>query len=467
MRDGFFPYRFWLRADYLEQPTCPLDQGDIAVRVRLHPASGADNASMRLQFPRPCLDRAVYWIAGAAFFLRLAARLCQGINSFWVNGYALFFELAQSIAEGKGMALANGVPTAFRVPLYSILLAGLTLGHRWFWPIAIAQSLIGAATVIYAAILAQQIFAGMQGRMAATVAALITAVYPYYVVHDTALQESSLYTLLTLFAVVLALRTGRSGTLGLAALCGVALGLDVLTRSPMALFALIVPVWLIVRKRFAHGFVCAGLLFLTVLPWLWRNERLFGVPVLTTEAGYELWNGNNEMLFRYYPMQSVDVSINAHVDTLDAMATPGAMTGSELPPSTANEAVIDGWFERQALDYMRAHPWLTFVNGLRKIGATFDWLPTPRRSRAQSVLHFISFGPVMLLGLWGMWLRRANWRDNSLIYLLFGQFLLVTAVYFGQTNHRVFLDEYFIVFAAGTIAEKFARRATNDGAFPP
>jgi hypothetical protein len=161
------------------------------------------------------------------------------------------------------------------------------------------------------------------------------------------------------------------------------------------------------------------------------------------------------------------VSINAHVDTLDAMATPGAMTGSELPPSTANEAVIDGWFERQALDYMRAHPWLTFVNGLRKIGATFDWLPTPRRSRAQSVLHFISFGPVMLLGLWGMWLRRANWRDNSLIYLLFGQFLLVTAVYFGQTNHRVFLDEYFIVFAAGTIAEKFARRATNDGAFPP
>jgi 4-amino-4-deoxy-L-arabinose transferase-like glycosyltransferase len=420
---------------------------------------------MRLKFPRPCVGPAVhwpaiYWIAGGAFILRLAARLLQGVDSFWVNGYALFFDLAQSIATGKGMSLANGVPTAFRVPLYPIVLAGFTFGHRWFWPIAIAQSLIGAATVVYAGILAQQIFAGAQGRMAAIVAALITAVYPYYVVHDTALQETSLYTLLTLVAVVLALRTARTGSLMTAALCGVVLGLDVLTRSPMALFALIVPLWLIAHRRFANGAICAGLLFLTVLPWLWRNERLFGVPVLTTEAGYELWNGNNDMLFRYYPMQSVDVSINAHVDALDAMTTPDTAAVSEPSPVTANEAVIDGWFERRALSYMRAHPWLTIANGFRKIGATFDWLPTPRRSRAQTVLHLVSFGPVMLLGLWGMRMRRAHWRDDSLVYLLFAQFILVTAIYFGQTNHRVFLDVYFIVFGAGAIAEKV--RAAGD-----
>jgi Dolichyl-phosphate-mannose-protein mannosyltransferase len=402
----------------------------------------------------------VYWIAGAAFLLRLAARLCQGIGSFWVNGYTLFFDLAQSIAAGKGVTLANGAPTAFRVPLYPILLAGLTLGHRWFWPIDLAQSLIGAATVVYAALLAERMFEGERGRMAAVVAALITAVYPYYAVHDTALQETSLYTLLTLIAVVLALRAARTRALAPAALCGVVLGLDVLTRSPMALFALIVPVWLVARRRFAHGLLCAVLLFITVLPWLWRNEQLFGVPVLTTEAGYELWNGNNDLLFRYYPMQSVDVSINAHVDALDAVPV------GERPPPTANEAVIDRWFARQALAYIRAHPGLTVVNGIRKIGATFDWLPTPRRSRAQAVLHLISFGPVMLVGLWGMWLRRAHWRDDSLIYLLFGQFLLVTAVYFGQTNHRVYLDVYFIVFGAGAIAKTFMPPVANDGVLP-
>jgi hypothetical protein len=177
--------------------------------------------------------------------------------------------------------------------------------------------------------------------------------------------------------------------------------------------------------------------------------------VLTTETGFELWNGNNPMLFDYYPMQSIDMSINADVDALDKLDP------SELPPLGSSDVAVDRWFRERALDYIRTHPWLTVVNGFRKIGATFDWLPTPRRSGAQTLAHLVSFGPVMLLGIWGMWLRRSRWRDDSLIYLLFAQFLLITAVYFGQTNHRVYLDVYLIVFAAGATAGIFARPASS------
>ncbi len=392
---------------------------------------------------------AVYWIAGLAFALRMVARLSQEIDLFWVNGYTMFFEIAQSIAAGKGIALANGVSTAVRVPLYPILLAGLTLGHQRVWPIAIAESLIGAATALYAAVLAREIFAGPQGERAAMWAAAITAVYPYYVVHDTALQETSLFTLLTLVAVILALRVARSGAAATAALCGLILGLDVLTRAPIAPFAALVPMWLVARRRIAAGLLCTSALVMTVSPWLIRNALVVGGPVLTTEAGYELWNGNNDLLFRTYPLQSVDVSIGAHVDTLDAL------DAKALPPPGSSDVTVDRWFRQRALEYMRAHPGLTVVNGFRKIGAAFDWLPTPRRSRAQTAIHALSFGPVMVLGICGMWSRRAHWRDDSLIYLLFAQFLVVTAIYFGQTNHRVFLDVYWIVFAAGAIAAKF------------
>lgn len=407
---------------------------------------------MRCLRPRP--QAAVYWIVAAAFVLRLAARLCQGIDRFWIDGYTMFFEMAQSIAAGKGIALANSVPTAFRVPLYPILLAGLTLGHRWFWPIVVAESLIGAFTALYAARLARQLFGGPGGETAAILAAAITAIYPYDVVHDTALQETSLFTLLTLIAVVLALRSAQSGDRKSAALCGLVLGLDVLTRSPIAPFAVLVPLWLAVRRRIAPAVLCAIVLAATVAPWLIRNDLLTGEPVLTTEAGFELWNGNNPILFRYYPMQSVDTSIGAHLDTLDALGP------KDQPPPGSSALAVDRWFQQQALAYMRAHPWLTVMGGFRKIGAAFDWLPTPRRSRAQAIVHAVSFGPVMLLGMWGMWLRRANWRDDSLINLLFAQFLVVTAVYFGQTNHRVFLDVYWIVFAAGAMAARFtgARR---------
>jgi len=415
---------------------------------------------MRLEISRPASERALYSIAAAAFLLRIIARLCQGIDRFWLNGYTLFFQIAQSIAAGKGIALANGAPTAFRAPLYPILLAGLTLGHQWFWPIVIAESLIGAATVLCTALLARQMFRGPGGEAAATLAAAITAVYPYYVVHDTALQETGLFTLLTLIAVVLALCVARSGGRAPAALCGLVLGLDVLTRSPIAPFAVLLPLWLMARRRVVPGLLCAAVLGLTVAPWVIRNDLLVGGPVLTTEAGFELWNGNNPMLFNTYPMQSVDVSIAAHVDTLDALSQ------NDLPPQGSSDVAVDRWFRQKALAYMRANQWLTVANGFRKIGATFDWFPTPRRSRAQTIMHAVSFGPVMLLGIWGMIRRRAHWRDDSLIYLLFAQFLFVTAVYFGQTNHRVFLDVYLIVFAAGVLKAAFVRQtaASSSGA---
>ena len=401
---------------------------------------------MLFRLRKPALPSAVYWFAALAFALRIAARLHSGSADFWENGYTLFFDMAQSIAAGKGIAI-EGVPTTFRVPLYAIFLAALTMGHKAFWPIAIAQSLIGAGTAVCAALLARQMFRGPAASRAATLAAAITAVYPYYVVHDTAMQETALFTLLTLVTVILAQRIARTGALAPAAICGLLLGLDVLTRAPIALFALIVPIWLISKKRAVPALLCTLLLALTIFPWLWRSYKLTGEPLLTTESGLELWNGNNDLLFRYYPRESVDVSIHAHLSALTVQDQ------RELSQLGGNEALIDHWFLHKGLAYIRAHPWLTFTNGLRKIAATFDWLPTPRRSLGRTLAHVFSFGPVMALGLWGMWRRRSKWREDSLIYLMFAQFLVVTAVYFGQTDHRVYLDVYWIIFAAGALAK--------------
>src|SRR5204862_1357555 len=68
-----------------------------------------------------------------------------------------------------------------------------------FVTVLVAQSLIGAGTVWCAAMLAREIF----GNTAAITAAILTAIYPYYVVHDTALQETSLYTFLITLAVLM------------------------------------------------------------------------------------------------------------------------------------------------------------------------------------------------------------------------------------------------------------------------
>src|ERR1700675_1080966 len=181
----------------------------------------------------------LFWIVVFAFALRAAVRLHSGEADFWTNGYGFFFVIAKNIADGTGIAL-HGVSTIFRVPLYPIALAALTFGHKEFLPIVLFQALIGAGTVWCAALIARDLF----GNAAAMVAAALTAIYPYYVVHDTALQETSLYTFLMALAVLLLVRVRRSGSVLTAAGAGLALGAAVLTRANLAPFALCAPLWL-------------------------------------------------------------------------------------------------------------------------------------------------------------------------------------------------------------------------------
>jgi len=389
------------------------------------------------------LPRAVYWFTLAAFALRLIARLATGIAGFWVNGYAFFFEMAQNIARGRGIALGE-LPTALRVPVYPLFLAALTLGHKAFWPIAIAQSAIGAGTAFCAALLARQIF--RSGR-AATLAAAAVAVYPYYVLHDTALEETSLFTLLSVAAVLLLARTAECSRPIAGAWAGVLLGLDVLTRATIAPFALMAPLWLLARKRVQAGAACVALLVLTLAPWLVRNAVLTGTATLSTETGIELWAANNGFLFRHYPRESIDRS------KTDALIALSARDRQELDRMGNGEEGTNRWFMQKAFAYMRAHPAQTAIDDGRKVVAAYCWLPSPRRGRLADGVYALSYGPVMALGLWGMWRRRRHWREDSLFYLLFASFTAVTAIFWAHTAHRAYLDVYWMVFAAGALAE--------------
>jgi hypothetical protein len=113
--------------------------------------------------------------------------LYSGERDFWENGYTFFFALAQNIAAGNRISI-GGSPTAFRVPLYPMFLAAVTFGHQAFLPVLLAQSLVGAGTVLCAALIARELF----NDTAAVITAVLAAIYPYYVVHDTALQETGL-----------------------------------------------------------------------------------------------------------------------------------------------------------------------------------------------------------------------------------------------------------------------------------
>jgi len=331
-----------------------------------------------------------------------------------------------------------------------MFLAAVTFGHQAFLPVLLAQSLIGAGTVLCGALIARELF----GNSAAIITAILAAIYPYYVVHDTALQETSLYTFLMALAVLLLLRVRRSGSLLIAAGAGLTLAAAVLTRANLALFALLAPLWLTLaggshavcsRRRLLVAVVCAGVGMLTVAPWLIRAYQITGSVTLSTQTGFFLWLGNNPYTFSRYPQDSIDRS------QAIALAALSSQENKELEARQHNEALVDEWFRKKGLEYIRDHPWRTLGNSFRKIVDAFGWLPSPRRSFWPSLGYALSYGPVMILGLWGMWTSRRHWREHSIFYAQFVAFAAVTAVFFGHTSYRAYLDVYWIVFASGVL----------------
>jgi len=396
------------------------------------------------------------WIIFFAFALRVVVRWLTGESNFWENGYTFFFALAQNIADGNGFAFEGGPATAFRVPLYPMFLAAVTFGHQAFLPVLLAQSLIGAGTVLCGALIAQELF----GSSAAIIAAILAAIYPYYVVHDTALQETSLYTFLMALAVFLLLRVRRSGSFLTAMGAGLTLAAAVLTRANLAPFALLALLWLTLaggsnavhlRRRLWVAVVCAGMGMLTVSPWLIRAYQLTGSVTLSTQSGFFLWLGNNPYTFSRYPQESIDRS------QAIALAALSSHENKELEARQHNEALVDDWFRKKGLKYIRDHPWQTLGNSFRKIVDAFGWLPSPRRSFWPSLAHGLSYGPIMILGLWGMWASRRHWREHSIFYAQFVAFAAVTAAFFGHTSYRTYLDVYWIVFAAGLLVAWLSR----------
>jgi 4-amino-4-deoxy-L-arabinose transferase-like glycosyltransferase len=393
--------------------------------------------------------RWLFSIAAIAFFLRIAVRATTGAEDFWQNGYTFYFDLARSLADGNGFAFPGGGPTAFRVPLYPIFLAVVTLGGKSFLAVLIAQSLVGAATTICAGLLGREMFGDRVGLAAAA----LTAVYPYYVVHDTALQETSLFTLLTLLSVFLLLRTSRTGSRSLAIGAGLGFGAATLARVTVAPVALLAPLWLLLpteessswRDRATVVCLCLAAVLITLSPWLIRSHRITGAWTLGTEFGAALWRGNNAETFRYYPRQSIDLGFEAAFDTLSADEK------AEVAAFSQDEIAVSNWYERKGLAYIKDHPEDFVLNGFEKIMATFGWLPSPRGNMWRNMTYLVSYAPIMAIGLWGMWLDRRRWRLSIPIYWLFLSFAGITAVLWGHTSHRAYLDVYWIMYASAVL----------------
>jgi 4-amino-4-deoxy-L-arabinose transferase-like glycosyltransferase len=319
------------------------------------------------------------------------------------------------------------------------------LGNNFLY-IVIPQALLGAGTALCAFLIGRHFFNASVGVLAGA----IVAFYPYYVMHDTALQETGMVTFCMALAMWLLLRASKLNRNADWFLAGMALGAIPLIRVSGASAVAVGLVW-------CAGWGASGnyldrlrkslLLLLAVAlitgPWLVRNYRLTGAPVFSSQTGSALWTGNNPQTFSHYPTGSIDRSRE------EAWLRLSEIDRADLRRLDENQRSI--WFTHRALAYMRENPWSVLQGMVRKVDAAFSWRLNPFREKPLAqVTYSIAYVPIAILGVIGIFL--AGWRHEViLIGMLFVAFICVTAVFWAHTSHRSYLDVYLIVFAASVL----------------
>ena len=230
----------------------------------------------------------------SALVVRLIITFLHGIGAPLGSDEPEYYEPAVRLIQGQGYShlWPDGILrlSAYRVPGTSAFIAlGLLLGGKHLEVARLTAVIIGsfAAPLMY--LFARRV-ASRGESLAAGIACLL---YPTWVFLSGDISSEPYFAPLLLLSLLL---TGRAVFLparwsSLAA--GMAWGFTTLVRPHGAPMAVLVTVYLFARAGWQRAVLFLFGFTLLVAPWVIRNQRIFGAPLLATEGGETLLGSNN------------------------------------------------------------------------------------------------------------------------------------------------------------------------------
>jgi hypothetical protein len=325
--------------------------------------------------------------ARLAFFAAIALR--NSPDGFFAIDSAGYWQLAQNlIAHGVFSQSSQPpfAPDAQRTPVYPLFLAALR------WPglsplgVVLAQSLLGAASAALTVRLSLRL-AG-SARAAAAAGIFVALDLPSIATANLLLTET-LFTGLLVASAALWAATAQRGGAARAAGSGALLGLAILCRPVALALPLVWAAWLALagRARRARALAACGLACaLVVAPWLARNQRLFGAPLLSTIGATNLHDYRAAAVHA----RVEGISLAASRAALDAQAAARFQGDPERDPVG---------FERfkgsLAQELLRAHPGIALRNHVVGLASVFFH---PMRSTLDLQLGLVRSGSSLFDG---------------------------------------------------------------------
>ena len=391
--------------------------------------------------------------ARAVVALLLCALIVRG-GALWLRADSLradpdgYRRLAQNVAARRVFGAGN-TPTAYRPPLYPLLLAVFTretgLSDA---TIGGLHLLLGIGTVWLVLRLAT---AWGLGRYAPLAAALV-ACDPILLNQSTLLMTETLATFLAALALVLLTAVVQRPSARAAVCGGLVIALAALCRPTFLVWLLFAPpavLWLVRPWRWGARMAVIVLLAAVcgLAPWAIRNQLVLGRPIVTTtHGGYTLLLGNNPSFY----------------DHLRTAPRGSVWSGENLEfPRACQEGLDEVHDDRilyaEAWRNIRAQPAMFFRACLHRIARLWGVLPyaidSPEGAANRWLRYATALGYTLefALAAAGVWSLRTKLVQSPWLFgvVLAVGFSAVHAVYWTDLRMRAPLVPVVALLATG------------------
>lgn len=398
-------------------------------------------------------------IAALAVHLALFLIIANRDSAPWSGGAdtGIYISLAQNLSIGRGYTFA-GTPTAFRAPMYPMLLARLMRlwPSRWRLLLRAIQLCGTICTAVACGALAKKW--GGQER----VAFLFGLLMPTLLFFQTEILTECIAALLVaLWWLYLCKSLELRGQFP-AAIAGICAGVTSLERFNAIPLILLGPVFIyLVCRDHKRALLALGAGCIIVAPWFVHNWRAFGQPLYSTHTGFGLVEGVLSPTGRgdsaeIAAMRSKLGWYNADVESNSA------------PPNLRNELTLDSQARRLSRDLWVGQGFTDLLKlGTIKLGAF--WFSTDQilstRTFSQKV-RILRWGGVAVYWIF-VALAVVGWfyllRTNSaMAWLLLAFVVSITALHLPLTmNTRLrvpFFEPLVVTLAAVGVSALESRR---------
>jgi hypothetical protein len=346
----------------------------------------------------------------------------------------LYRRMATAIRDGRGFIHPDtGLPTAYRPPLYPVVLSLVLRGGGGETAIGVLHLFLSVATIALTFAAARRLRLGE----ASWVASGLVAVDPLLLYNVSQVMTETLATFLSAATVwwltgpapppdgVVRQRSSILWAFGLGALFGLC---GLCRPTFFAWGALLAAGWCTAQligwlrkmlgKSGASGnlwsavTVVAGFT-IAVSPWVLRNVSEFGRPILsTTHGGYTLLLGHNPVYYEQVVRKPWGTVWEGNSLRKWQQSLEQAMA-AESPLIRRDEVARDRWMWQRAQEYMLSDPKLALRSGLTLVGRMWNIAPLdPTNSSGWPLILLMStfyaiWFAAMLVGLYRM--RREEW----------------------------------------------------------